>query len=230
MKRLYNLVYTLYAAIHRDLKDRIVFLDVRGESTRTVAGFLARLSSWPTIHRELNVRRPPLSDPEHARRRVRRERFGNHGVDRQYEFAAFGLRLGHDLARGRQEIALAQRFAHGMSARGQKGIGHAAADDESVDFCEQAAEQVELGRHLGSADDRRERTDRCLQHFRERLELILHGAAGIGRQSVTDALYRCMGAGHHREGVIDEDVAERGELRDETGIVALLARMEAGVL
>jgi len=26
MKRLYNLVYTLYAVIHRDLKDRIVFL------------------------------------------------------------------------------------------------------------------------------------------------------------------------------------------------------------
>jgi hypothetical protein len=34
---------------HRDLKDRIVFLDVRGESTRTVAGFLARLSSRPTV-------------------------------------------------------------------------------------------------------------------------------------------------------------------------------------
>jgi hypothetical protein len=53
MKRLYNLVDTLYAVIHRDLKDWMVFLDVRGESTRTVAAFLARLSSWPTIHREL---------------------------------------------------------------------------------------------------------------------------------------------------------------------------------
>src|SRR5262249_54443971 len=50
------------------------------------------------------------SHRDHARGRVRRERFGNHGVDRQYELAAFGLRLGHDLARGRQEIALAQRF------------------------------------------------------------------------------------------------------------------------
>jgi len=37
MKRLYNLVYTLYAAIHRDLKDRIVFLDVRGESRLRIA-------------------------------------------------------------------------------------------------------------------------------------------------------------------------------------------------
>src|SRR5262249_34574542 len=47
---------------------------------------------------------------DHARRRVGRERFGNHGVHRQYQLAAFGLRLGHDLARGRQEIALAQPF------------------------------------------------------------------------------------------------------------------------
>src|SRR5262245_38382663 len=117
----------------------------------------------------------------HARRRVRRERFGNYGVDRQYELTAFGLRFGHDLACGRQEIALAQRFAHGMSACGQEGVGHAAADDESVDFCKQVAEQIELGRYLGSADDRRERADWGLQHFGERLELILHGASGIGR-------------------------------------------------
>jgi len=31
-----------------------------------------------------------------------------------------------------------------------------------------------------------------------------------------------MGAVRHREGVVDEDVAERSELRDESGIVALL--------
>src|SRR5262249_2707558 len=38
---------------------------------RTVAGFLAPLSSWPTIHRELKVERPPLSDPEHLDPRQR---------------------------------------------------------------------------------------------------------------------------------------------------------------
>ena len=101
---------------------------------------------------------------------------------------------------------------------------------ERVDLCEQAAEQVELGRHLGPADDRREWTDRALQYFSERVEFILHGAPGIGRQPVTDAFDRGMGAVRHRERVVDEDVAERSELRDESGIVALLARMEAGVL
>src|SRR5262249_57381615 len=70
----------------------------------------------------------------------------------------------------------------------------------------------------------------ALQYFRERLEFILHGAPGIGRQPVTDAFDRGMCAVRHREGVVDEDVAERSELRDESGIVALFARMEAGVL
>src|SRR5262245_18224813 len=212
--------YTFYAVIHRDLKDRIVFLDVRGESTRTVAGFLTRVSTadYPP---GAEGRKGPLSDPEHldprqglplqpfeegaaggrdiseppgragrierrdrvtaarhrdnvpgggefrrrfgdlnradverlrlegaerpvpdqrldprehvadmldaartdvqnhliaahavhrdhVRGRVGGEGLGNHGIDRQYELAAFGLR--HDFARSRQQIALAQRF------------------------------------------------------------------------------------------------------------------------
>ena len=70
-------------------------------------------------------------DRDHARGRVRRELLGHHGVDRQHDLAAIGLRLGHDLARGRQEIVLAQGFADGMPERGQEGIGHGAADDEA---------------------------------------------------------------------------------------------------
>src|SRR5262249_14305481 len=106
----------------------------------------------------------------------------------------------------------------------------ARGEDGGVHRWEQAAEQVELGRCLGSADDRRERTGRGLQYVCERLELVLHGAAGIGRQPVSDALDRGVGAVRRREGVVDEDVAERGQLRDEGGIVAFLARVEAGVL
>src|SRR5215831_3864614 len=37
----------------------------------TVAGFLARVSSRPTIHRELKVEKVPLSDPEHLDPRQR---------------------------------------------------------------------------------------------------------------------------------------------------------------
>ena len=123
-----------------------------------------------------------LLDRDHARRRVRRELLGHHGIDRQHDLAAFGLRLGHDLARGRQELVLAQGLADGMPERCQEGIGHAAADDENIDLGEQVAEQVELGRYLGASHDRGQRTGRRLQHLRERVELFLHGAAGIGRQ------------------------------------------------
>ena len=64
-------------------------------------------------------------------------------------------------------------------------------------------------------------TGRCrrLQRLRERVELVLHGAAGIGRQQVAEAFDRSMRAVRGRERVVDEDVAERGELADEGGIV-----------
>ena len=123
----------------------------------------------------------------------------------------------------------AQRFTDRISARGEKGVGHAAADDEDVHVGEQVAEQVELGRYLGSADDRRERTHRRVQHVCERFELMLHAAAGIARQSAGDALDRRMSAVRRGKGVVDEEVAELRQLRDKNRIVALLAGMEAGV-
>ena len=101
LRQLFNLVYTLYAVIHRDLKDRIVFLDVQGESTRTVAGFLARVSSRPTIHRELKVEKAPLSDPEHLdpRQRLALQPF-EEGAARRRARRCF-RRLGSTYRRGR---------------------------------------------------------------------------------------------------------------------------------
>ena len=71
---------------------------------------------------------------------------------------------------------------------------------------------------------------RRLQRLVERLELGLHGAAGIGRQLVAEPFGRGMRAVRGREGVVDPDVAELGERGDEGRIVLLLALVEAGVL
>ena len=49
---------------------------------------------------------------------------------------------------------LGERLADLHALREQEGVGHAAADDQRVDLVEQVAEQVELGRDLGAADDR----------------------------------------------------------------------------
>jgi hypothetical protein len=62
-------------------------------------------------------------------------------------------------------------------------------------FADQVAEQIELGRNLGAADDRRHRPlGRCSASRARRV--LLHGAAGIGRQEdarsrSTEACARC---------------------------------------
>ena len=107
----------------------------------------------------------------------------------------------------------AQRLADADALRVQKRIGHAAADHEGVDLADQIAQEVELGRDLGAADHRDDRPGRRFERLAERLELGLHGAAGIGRQLVAETFGRGMGAMGGRKGVVDLDVAEPGELR-----------------
>ena len=82
---------------------------------------------------------------------------GDQRIDRQQDLAAGGLGLLHDLAGGVDEVLLAERLADIDAARGEEGVGHAAADDEDVDLLHEVAEQVELGRDLGAADDRHDR-------------------------------------------------------------------------
>ena len=131
--------------------------------------------------------------------------------------------------RGFGEIVLAQRLADRHALGGEERVGHAAADDQHIDLGDQIAEQIELGRHLGAADDGGHRALRRLQRLGERVELGLHGAARIGGQLMAEAFGRGMGAVRDRKGVVDPDVAERGKRGDEAGIVLLLAVVEAGV-
>ena len=91
-------------------------------------------------------------------------------------------------------------------------------------------QQVELGRDLGAADDGDHRLLRRVQRLRQRVELGLHGAAGIGGQFVAEAFGRGMRAMRGGEGVVDVDVAELRERRDEGRIVLFFFFVEARVL
>ena len=55
----------------------------------------------------------------------------------------------------------------------------------AFDLVEQVAEQIELGRNLGAADDGGERALRIVERLVQRLKLGLHGAPGVSRQLVT---------------------------------------------
>ena len=118
---------------------------------------------------------------------------------------------------------LAQRFADGDALGREKRVRHAAADHQHVDLGDEIAEQLELGRNLGAADDGCDRALRRFERLGERHQLRLHGAAGIGGQHVAEPFGRGVGAVRGRERVVDPDIAERGERRDKGGIVLLLA-------
>ena len=92
------------------------------------------------------------------------------------------------------------------------------------------AEQIELGRNLGAADDGRERALRMVEHLLEGFQLGLQAAPGVSGQHMAEAFGRGMGAVRGGEGIVDPEVAELGERGDESGIVLLLAGMEARVL
>ena len=143
------------------------------------------------------------------------------------QLAALGLF--DDAQRGRGEILFRQRLADADALRVQEGIGHAAADHQRIDLADEIFQEVDLGGDLGAADDRDHGLGRRVQRLVERVELGLHGAAGIGRQLVAEALGRGMRAVRGREGVVDPDVAELGQFRDEGRIVLFFFLVEAGV-
>ena len=161
---------------------------------------------------------------------MRLELLRDHRVDRQDDFALGSLRLVQDLARGGDQVASASDLPTCLPCASRKVLAMPPPMISAFDLVEQIAQQVELGRNLGAADDRRYRPFRMLKRLGERFELGLHGAAGIGGQLVAETFGRGMRAVRGREGVVDPDVAELGECRDEGRIVLLLACVEAGVL
>ncbi len=91
---------------------------------------------------------------------------------------------------------LAQRLADRIALGCEECVGHAAADHDDVGQAGKIAEQFELGRNLGAADDGDQRALRFFQGGFKRPEFGLHGAAGIGRNQMR----RCPRSMNGRDG------------------------------
>ena len=91
------------------------------------------------------------------------------------------------------------------------------------------AEQVELGRNFGAADDRRERAFGMLKRLGQGFEFGLHGPPGVRRKLVAETFSRRVRAMRGRERVVDPDVAEFRQRGDEGRIVLFFAGVEAGI-
>ena len=128
-------------------------------------------------------------------------------------------------------VGLNQRLAGALAQRVEKGVRHAAADQQRVGLVQQVVDHVDLAGDLGAADDGDEGPVRLGEHLAQEVQFFFHQQAG-GRlcNEVGDALGGGVGAVRAAEGVVDVEVAQFGELLGEGGIVGLLFRMEAQVL
>ena len=112
----------------------------------------------------------------------------------------------------------------------EERVRHRAADHQRIDLAQQVLEQRDLGRDLRAADHRHHRPLGIAERLVEMGEFLLHRAPGRGRQQMRDAFGRRVRAMRGAERVVDEDVAEFGDLLREGRIVLLFAGMEARVL
>ena len=84
-------------------------------------------------------------------------RVGDDEVDREVDGDAAPLRLLEQRRRELDLVGLEQRVADRDPARGEEGVGHAAAEQQVVDEAEEVLDGVDLALDLGAADDRDER-------------------------------------------------------------------------
>jgi hypothetical protein len=139
-------------------------------------------------------------------------------------------RGGEDVARRRGHVVLAERLAHVDALRGEEGVGHAAADHEMFDL---AHEMCPAARSWSRPWRRPPPPPPAARASSARppAPSVRPPSAGRRRRAgAAPALRRRMRAVRGREGVVDIDIAQRGQRRGEDGVVGLLAGMEAGVL
>ena len=159
------------------------------------------------------------------------EPVGDDVVARQLEPHPVGARGPFDVAGGVEQRFLHQRSAHRAPAGLEEGVGHGAADEQGVDAGEQVADDLELARDLGAAEDADERPRRRLQERAEMLQLLRHQHPGGGIRHVAHhADRRRVGPVRGAEGVVDVGVARGRQGSRERGVVGLFAGVEAQVL
>ena len=158
------------------------------------------------------------------------ELVGEYVVDGKEELDAAGFSLCKRGAGDVEFIELDEGFAGCLTLRVEKGVGHGAADEESVDAIEESIDDGDFIGDLGAADDGDEGAVGLGGGLGKVGELLVHEQAGGGlRDEVGDALGGGVGAVSGAECVIDVDVAEAGELFCEGCVVGFLLRVEAKV-
>ena len=136
----------------------------------------------------------------------------------------------HDLVNGFLEIRLGERLTDIHALSHEERIRHTAADDQLVDFSDEVHQHGDFTGYFCAANDGRRGRVRFFQCRTKRLDLLHHQRAGVGREQTCDGVRGGVGAVRGREGIVDVDVSQLGQLLRERRIVLLLAFVKAQVL
>ena len=164
-------------------------------------------------------------------RNIRGKFAGHKEIFGKHDAAAIRFRAGLDRTGGVHHVGFDERHPDILSARKEKGIRHAAAKDQDIDTCDQIFQNLQLGRHLGTTDNRGHRTGGIGKRVMERRQFLAKRTTGRGDLHQAwqrlDRGMRPMGTG---KGVADINLAKSGQRCREIRIVGLLAGMEPQIL
>jgi hypothetical protein len=145
--------------------------------------------------------------------RVGLEFLGHHHVHRDGHGGAARLHGGDHGLGGVQQVGLGQALADGQAFGQHEGVGDAAADDQAVDLAGQRLQDGQLGADLAAGHDGHQRPLRVGQRLGDGVDLGRQQRAGAGdRGELGNAVGAGFGAVRGAEGVVHEDVAQRGHL------------------
>ena len=127
-------------------------------------------------------------------------------------------------------VSVQQRGADGAALGGQKGVGHAAADENGVCLLKQIFDDADLVGHLGPAQDGHQGALGGFQGSAHELELLLHQQAGHRGQIVGHPFCGGVGPVGGPARVEAKQISQRGQFPGEIGVVLLLLHAETEVL
>ena len=154
----------------------------------------------------------------------------SHGVGGQQQIHAIGLSLGDHLQSVLQTVVLAQALADGTALSLDEGVGHTAADDQGVGLVQQVVDHADLGGNLGTAQNGDQRTLGVGQSAADEVQFLLDQEAGNGRQVSGHTGGGGVSTMDGTEGVGDIQLSHVGQFLGHSGVVLLLAGIEAQVL
>ena len=134
-------------------------------------------------------------------------------IDGQEKADAILLRFGERSLRDVDLVGFDEGLAGGLALRVEEGVSHASADDDGVGFIEQVIDDHNFVGDFRSADDGDKGLNRVSNGLAKVGEFLVHKqASGRLLDEVGDAFRRGVSTVGAPEGVVDEDVAEAGEL------------------